>query len=58
MSVFQTQNVAHLASLPAVAIRLEGVVKRFGDDETGRRVPKYVETDGTFPVVAWQPSWS
>lgn len=58
MSVFQTQNVTHPAPRPAVAIRLEGVVKRFGDDETGRRVAKYVETDGTFPVVAWQPSSS
>jgi len=35
-----------------VAVRLEGVVKRFGDDDQGRRVAKFVDTDGTFPVVA------
>jgi putative spermidine/putrescine transport system ATP-binding protein len=35
-----------------VAVRLEGVVKRFGDDDTGRRVAKFVAADGTFPVVA------
>jgi putative spermidine/putrescine transport system ATP-binding protein len=45
-------EVAQQAPRPAVAIRLEGVVKRFGDDVVGRRVAKYVETDGTFPVVA------
>jgi putative spermidine/putrescine transport system ATP-binding protein len=28
------------------------VVKRFGDDDTGRRVATFVATDGTFPVVA------
>jgi putative spermidine/putrescine transport system ATP-binding protein len=28
------------------------VVKRFGDDDQGRRVAKVVDTDGTFPVVA------
>ena len=48
----QIQDVANQASVPAVAIRLEGVVKRFGDDATGRRVAKFVETDGTFPVTA------
>jgi putative spermidine/putrescine transport system ATP-binding protein len=36
----------------SVAVRLEGVVKRFGDDDTGRRVATFVATDGTFPVVA------
>ena len=36
----------------SVAVRLEGVRKRFGDDDVGRRVAKFVETDGTFPVVA------
>jgi hypothetical protein len=35
-----------------VAVRLERVVKRFGDDATGRRVATFVATDGTFPVVA------
>ena len=35
-----------------VAVRLEGVVKRFGDDEIGRRVAKSVDSDGTYPVVA------
>jgi putative spermidine/putrescine transport system ATP-binding protein len=36
----------------SVAVRLEGVVKRFGDDDTGRRVATFVGSDGTFPVVA------
>ena len=35
-----------------VAVRLEGVVKRFGDDDQGRRVAKVVDSSGTFPVVA------
>jgi putative spermidine/putrescine transport system ATP-binding protein len=35
-----------------VAVRLEGVVKRFGDDDQGRRVATFVDSDGTFPVVA------
>jgi putative spermidine/putrescine transport system ATP-binding protein len=36
----------------SVAVRLEGVSKRFGEDDTGRRVAKFVQTDGRFPVVA------
>ena len=28
------------------------MVKRFGDDDTGRRVATFVASDGTFPVVA------
>jgi putative spermidine/putrescine transport system ATP-binding protein len=36
----------------SVAVRLEGVVKRFGDDDAGRRVATFVAGDGTFPVVA------
>ena len=40
------------AQAPKVAVRLEGVVKRFGDDEIGRRVAKSVDSDGTYPVVA------
>jgi putative spermidine/putrescine transport system ATP-binding protein len=47
-----TAVAARKAAPPSVAVRLEGVVKRFGDDEVGRRVAKFVETDGTFPVVA------
>jgi putative spermidine/putrescine transport system ATP-binding protein len=35
-----------------VAVRLEGVVKRYGDDDTGRRVAKYVDAGGAYPVVA------
>jgi putative spermidine/putrescine transport system ATP-binding protein len=35
----------------AVAVRLEGVIKRFGDDDTGRRVARAVGS-GVFPVVA------
>jgi len=35
-----------------IAVHLEGVVKRFGDDDVGRRVAKFVATDGTFPVTA------
>jgi putative spermidine/putrescine transport system ATP-binding protein len=35
-----------------VAVRLEGVVKRFGDDDQGRRVATFVDSAGTFPVVA------
>ena len=46
------QDVPTEAARPVVAIRLEGVVKRFGDSEAGRRVAKVVESDGTFPVVA------
>jgi len=37
---------------PSVAVRLEGVVKRFGDDDAGRRVAKVVGSEGVFPVVA------
>ena len=48
----QTAVAVRKASPPSVAVRLEGVVKRFGDDAVGRRVAKFVETDGTFPVVA------
>ncbi len=48
----QTADPAGKASFPSVAVRLEGVVKRFGDDEVGRRVATFVETDGTYPVVA------
>ena len=40
------------ARAPEVAVRLEGVVKRFGDDEVGRRVAKSVGGDGTYPVIA------
>ena len=40
------------APAPQVAVRLIGVVKRFGDDEIGRRVAKSVDSDGTYPVVA------
>ena len=40
------------AAAPQVAVRLEVVVKRFGDDEIGRRVAKSVDSDGTYPVVA------
>ncbi|HEV8403558.1 MAG TPA: ABC transporter ATP-binding protein [Candidatus Limnocylindrales bacterium] len=41
------------ATQPAsVAVRLEGVSKRFGDDDAGRRVATFVKTDGRFPVVA------
>ena len=35
-----------------VAVRLEGIVKRFGDDDAGRRVAKAVDGGGVFPVVA------
>jgi putative spermidine/putrescine transport system ATP-binding protein len=35
-----------------VAVRLEGVVKRYGDDDTGRRVAKYTNSGGAYPVVA------
>jgi sulfate transport system ATP-binding protein len=48
----QTAVAAPKALPPGVAVRLEGVVKRFGDDAVGRRVATFVETDGTFPVVA------
>jgi putative spermidine/putrescine transport system ATP-binding protein len=40
------------AQTVGVAVRLEGVVKRFGDDEVGRRVAKFVATEGTYPVTA------
>ncbi|HEY8921216.1 MAG TPA: ABC transporter ATP-binding protein [Candidatus Limnocylindria bacterium] len=36
----------------AAAITLEHLVKRFGDDEIGRRVAQFVVHDGTFPVTA------
>jgi putative spermidine/putrescine transport system ATP-binding protein len=34
------------------AVRLEGIRKQYGDDAVGRRVAKYVETGGQYPVVA------
>jgi putative spermidine/putrescine transport system ATP-binding protein len=34
-----------------VAVRLEGVAKRFGDDDQGRRVARFVDSNA-FPVVA------
>ena len=40
------------ATSPSVAIRLEGVVKRFGDDDAGRRVAKFIDTGGVYPIVA------
>jgi putative spermidine/putrescine transport system ATP-binding protein len=40
------------ATSPSVAIRLEGVVKRFGDDDAGRRVAKVIDTGGVYPIVA------
>ncbi len=40
------------ATSPNVAIRLEGVVKRFGDDDAGRRVAKFIDTGGVYPIVA------
>jgi len=43
---------APAASTLGIAVRLEGVVKRFGDNEVGRRVATFVATDGTFPVTA------
>jgi putative spermidine/putrescine transport system ATP-binding protein len=48
----QITDVAPTDPRPSVAVRLEGVVKRFGDDEVGRRVATFVETGGSFPVVA------
>ena len=38
------------AAVPAV--RLEGVRKQYGDDAVGRRVAQYVDSGGTYPVVA------
>jgi putative spermidine/putrescine transport system ATP-binding protein len=46
-----SQSVPETASR-TVAVRLEGVVKRFGDDDQGRRVATFVDSSGTFPVVA------
>jgi putative spermidine/putrescine transport system ATP-binding protein len=40
------------AARTGVAVRLEGVTKRFGGDEVGRRVAKFVASDGTYPVIA------
>jgi putative spermidine/putrescine transport system ATP-binding protein len=40
------------AATRSVAVRLEGIAKRFGDDDQGRRVAKVVDATGTFPVVA------
>ena len=40
------------AQTSGIAVRLEGVVKRFGDDEVGRRVARLVATDGIYPVTA------
>jgi putative spermidine/putrescine transport system ATP-binding protein len=34
------------------AVRLEGVRKQFGDDVVGRRVAQFIDTGGTYPVVA------
>jgi putative spermidine/putrescine transport system ATP-binding protein len=42
-----------IATSPSVAaVRLEGVRKQFGDDAVGRRVAKYIDTGGVFPIVA------
>jgi putative spermidine/putrescine transport system ATP-binding protein len=35
-----------------IAVRLEHVVKRFGDDEVGRRVAKFVASDQAYPITA------
>ncbi|HEY8772471.1 MAG TPA: ABC transporter ATP-binding protein [Candidatus Limnocylindria bacterium] len=40
------------ATRGAPAVTLEHLVKRFGDDEVGRRVAQLVAHDGTFPVTA------
>ena len=40
------------ASDPIPAVRLEGIRKQYGDDAVGRRVARYVETGGQYPVVA------
>ncbi len=50
----RSRSRTHRQATPAasVAVRLEGVSKRFGEDDTGRRVAKFVQTDGRFPVVA------
>ncbi|MGZ8563109.1 MAG: ABC transporter ATP-binding protein, partial [Candidatus Limnocylindria bacterium] len=40
------------SSAGVAAVTLEHLVKRFGDDEVGRRVAQFVVRDGTFPVTA------
>jgi putative spermidine/putrescine transport system ATP-binding protein len=37
---------------PTIAVRLEGVVKRFGNDDVGRRVAKFVAPDETGQITA------
>ncbi len=34
------------------AVRLEGVRKEFGDDAVGRRVARFIDTRGVYPIVA------
>ena len=45
-------SVTATTDLSGIAVRLEGVEKQFGNDETGRRVATFVDHDGTFPVKA------
>ncbi|MGZ8513901.1 MAG: ABC transporter ATP-binding protein [Candidatus Limnocylindrales bacterium] len=40
------------AQTAGIAVRLEGVIKRFGEDVVGRRVARFVATDGMYPVTA------
>ena len=37
---------------PGIAVRLEGVVKRFGNDDVGRRVAKFVPADSSGLITA------
>ncbi len=37
---------------PGIAVRLEGVVKRFGDDEAGRRVARFVAPNSSGQITA------
>jgi len=45
-------NARPLPSSHVPAVTLEHLVKRFGDDEQGRRVAQFVAHDGTYPVTA------
>ena len=40
------------SSTAVAAVRLEGVRKEFGDDAVGRRVARFIDARGVYPIVA------
>jgi putative spermidine/putrescine transport system ATP-binding protein len=48
----KTGSAAPDSGGPIPAVRIENVRKQYGDDVVGRRVAKYVDSGGVYPVVA------